>query len=434
MSDTLVNVALVLVFILIGGVFAATELALVSLREGQAKALAARGKRGARVARLVEDPNRFLAAVQVGVTLAGFLSAAFGAARLAVPVSDLLTDAGMSTGASDTVALVLVTLVISYFSLVFSELAPKRLALQRPEGVSMLFAPALDRIASLSRPVIWLLSKSTDLVVRLLGGDPHSKGEAITEEELRDMVAAHESLTKDERKLIDDVFAAGERQLREVMLPRTEVAFLDAGMTLQRALRETAEQPHSRYPVAGTSQDDVIGFLHVRDLMVPAANARGLRVADVAREVKMLPASKKVLPAMSEMRREGHHMAIVVDEYGGTAGIVTLEDLIEEVIGDIRDEYDVDEGDPLEIRGGEVEADGLLHLDEVRSVTGVSLPDGPYETLAGYVMATLGHVPRQGEAVEVDGHRLEVSELDGRRIARVRVTPLEPQEQLEESA
>ena len=433
MSDTWVNVALVLVFILIGGVFAATELALVSLREGQAKALAARSKRGARVARLVEDPNRFLAAVQVGVTLAGFLSAAFGAARLAVPVSDLLADAGMSTGASDTLALVLVTVVISYFSLVFSELAPKRLALQRPEGVAMAFAPALDRIASLSRPVIWLLSKSTDVVVRLLGGDPKSQGAPITEEELRDMVAAHESLTKDERKLIDDVFAAGERQLREVMLPRTEVAFLDAGMTLSRALRETAEQPHSRYPVAGTSQDDVIGFLHVRDLMVPAANARGLRVADVVREVKMLPASKRVLPAMSEMRREGHHMAIVVDEYGGTAGIVTLEDLIEEVIGDIRDEYDVDEGDPLRFRGGELEADGLLHLDEVRTVTGVSLPEGPYETLAGYVMATLGHVPRPGEAVEVDGHRLEVSELDGRRIARVRVTPLEPTE-LEESA
>ena len=432
-TDTWVNIALVLLFILIGGVFAATELALVSLREGQAKALAARGKRGQRVARLVEDPNRFLAAVQVGVTLAGFLSAAFGAARLAVPVSDLLTGAGLSTGASDTVALVLVTLVISYFSLVFSELAPKRLALQRPEGVSMLFAPALDRIATLSRPVIWLLSKSTDLVVRLLGGDPHSKGEAITEEELRDMVAAHESLTKDERKLIDDVFAAGERQLREVMLPRTEVAFLDAGMTLQRALRETAEQPHSRYPVAGTSQDDIIGFLHVRDLMVPPANARGLRVADLVREVKLLPASKRVLPAMSEMRREGHHMAIVVDEYGGTAGIVTLEDLIEEVIGDIRDEYDVDGGDPLQFHGGELEADGLLHLDEVRTVTGVSLPEGPYETLAGYVMATLGHVPRPGEAVEVDGHRLEVSELDGRRISRVRVTPLEPSE-LEESA
>jgi putative hemolysin len=432
-SGPWLDIVLVFVFILIGGVFAATELALVSLREGQARALASKGRRGERVARLVEDPNRFLAAVQVGVTLAGFLSAAFGAARLAVPVSDLLAQVGLSASASDTVALVLVTLVISYFSLVFSELAPKRLALQRAEGISLAFAPALDRIATLSRPVIWLLSKSTDLVVRMLGGDPMSQRETITEEELRDMVAAHESLTKDERKLIDDVFAAGERQLREVMLPRTEVAFLDAGMTLQRALRETAEQPHSRYPVAGTSQDDVIGFLHVRDLMVPPNNARGLRVADVAREVKMLPASKRVLPAMSEMRREGHHMAIVVDEYGGTAGIVTLEDLIEEVIGDIRDEYDVDGGDPLEFRGGEVEADGMLHLDEVRTVTGVSLPEGPYETLAGYVMATLGHVPRPGEAVEIDGHRLEVTELDGRRVARVRVTPLEPTE-LEESA
>jgi putative hemolysin len=426
---------LVLVFIVIGGVFAATELALVSLREGQARALGDKGRRGQRVAHLVANPNRFLAAVQVGVTLAGFLSAAFGAARLAVPVSTSLERTGLSEGAADTAALVLVTLVISYFSLVFSELAPKRLALQRPEGISLAFAPALDRIASLSRPVIWLLSKSTDLVVRLLGGDPNSQREVITEEELRGMVAAHESLTKDERKLIDDVFAAGERQLREVMLPRTEVAFLEVGMTRSRAVKVTAEQPHSRYPVAGSSQDDVIGFLHVRDLMVPASKARGMRVADVVREVKMLPGTKRVLPAMSEMRREGHHMAIVVDEFGGTAGIVTLEDLIEEVIGDIRDEYDVQEGDPLQFRGGEVEADGLLNLDEVRTVTGVVLPEGPYETLAGYVMATLGHVPRLGEAVEADGHRLEVSELDGRRVARVRVTPLELAEpQLVESA
>ena len=429
------DLVLVAVFILVGGVFAATELALVTLREAQAKALADKGKRGARVARLLSSPNRFLAAVQVGVTLAGFLSAAFGAARLAVPVSDAMVGAGLPKGASDTVALVLVTLVISYFSLVFSELAPKRLALQRPERVALLFAPLLDRIAVLFRPVIWLLSKSTDVVVRLLGGDPDSKREAISEDELRGLVAAHESLTKDERKLIDDVFAAGERQLREVMLPRTEVAFLEASMTLSRAIRETAEAPHSRYPVSGTSQDDVIGFLHVRDLMVPAARARGMRVADVVREVKSLPDSKKVLPAMSEMRREGHHLAIVVDEYGGTAGIVTLEDLIEEVIGDIRDEYDVEGDDPLRLRGGEVEADGLLNLDEVRTVTGVDLPEGPYETLAGYVMACLGHVPRLGEAVEVDGHRLEVSELDGRRTARVRVTPLVPSdEQLEESA
>jgi putative hemolysin len=431
-NDVLTNIAIVLGFTLVGGVFSAAEIAIVSLRDSQISAM--RGRRGERVQRLTSNPNRFLAAVQVGVTLAGFLSAAFGASRLAEPLGARLADHGLSRGPADTVAFILVVLLITYGSLVLGELAPKRLGLQRAESTAQRLAPLVDRIAMLFRPVIWLLSKSTDLVVRMLGGDPHAQGDGITEDELRGMVAAHESLSKDERKLIDDVFAAGERQLREVMLPRTEVAFLEASMTLSRAIKETAAQPHSRYPVAGSSQDDVIGFLHVRDLMVPAAKARGMRVADVVREVKLLPGSKRVLPAMSEMRREGHHMAIVVDEYGGTAGIVTLEDLIEEVIGDIRDEYDVGEDDPLRFRGGDVEADGLLNLDEVRTVTGVTLPEGPYETLAGYVMACLGHVPRTGEAVEVDGHRLEVSELDGRRIARVRVTPLEQEDDLVETA
>jgi putative hemolysin len=150
-----------------------------------------------------------------------------------------------------------------------------------------------------------------------------------------------------------------------------------------------------------------------------------MKVADVTRDVKLMPGTKRVLPAMSEMRREGHHLAIVVDEFGGTAGIVTLEDLIEEVIGDIRDEYDVREGDPLQFPGGDIEAEGLLNLDDMKTQTGVVLPDGPYETVAGFIMAGLGHVPRIGEAVEVDGHRLEVAELDGRRVARVRVVPLE---------
>jgi putative hemolysin len=432
-SDTLLNIGLIGVFILAGAVFAGAEIALVSLREGQVKAMAEKGRRGQKVAKLTSDPNRFLASVQVGVTLAGFLSAAFGAATLAGDLAPVLVDVGLPERFAETVALVLITLVISYFSLVFGELVPKRIGLQRAEGYAQLVGPTLDRIATLARPVIWLLSHSTNVVVRLLGLDPQEQREAITEDELRGLVAAHESLTTDERKLIDEVFAAGERQLREVMIPRTEVAFLDASMTVTRAMKLTAEQPHSRYPVARDSQDDVVGFVHVRDLFMPPARARGLKVADVVREVRQMPGSKRVLPAMSEMRREGHHMAIVVDEYGGTAGIVTLEDLIEEVIGDIRDEYDTGQPDPLSFRGGEVEADGLLNLDEVHEQTGVRLPEGPYETLAGYVMACLGHVPRVGEAVEVDGHRLEVTELDGRRAARVRVTPLEAVVQ-EESA
>ena len=425
MSDLAVNVLVVLAFTVVGGTFAAAEIAIVSLRDSQVKALADKGRRGQRVARLTGDPNRFLAAVQVGVTLAGFLSSAFGASRLAPPLADALVDAGLSQGLADGIAFVLVVLLITYVSLVLGELVPKRLGLQRAEGTATALGPLVDRIATLARPVIWLLSKSTNAVVRLLGLDPEEQSGAITEDELRGLVAAHESLTTDERKLIDEVFAAGERQLREVMIPRTEVAFLEAAMPVTRAMRVTAEQPHSRYPVTRDSQDDVVGFVHVRDLFMTPAKARGLKVADVAREVKLLPGTKTVLPAMSEMRREGHHLAIVVDEYGGTAGIVTLEDLIEEVIGDIRDEYDEGAADPLTFAGGEVQADGLLNLDEVHEQTGVRLPEGPYETLAGYVMSCLGHVPRLGDAVEVDGHRLEVTELDGRRAARVRVTPLE---------
>lgn len=417
------SVALVLLFITIGGTFAAAEIALISLRESQVQALSTRGRRGRRVAHLAKDPNRYLAAVQIGVTLAGFLSAAFGAATLADDLSPKLEDAGLSRGAAEGVALVGVTLFIAYVSLVVGELAPKRLGLQRAEGVALATAPILDRIAIASRPVIWVLSKSANAVVRLFGGDPHAGGAAMTEEELRGIVAAHTSLSADERRLIDEVFGAGETQLREVMIPRTEVAFLDGAMTVPRALRETKAAPHSRYPVIRGSSDDVIGFVHVRDL-VGTSTRRTVKVAEVAREVKMLPATKKVLPAMSEMRREGHHLAVVVDEYGGTAGIVTLEDLIEEVIGDIRDEYDVEDPSARTLRGGDKEVDGLLNLDEFAEQTGVVLPDGPYETVAGFMMNRLGHVPGSGDAVEHNGVRLKVAALDGRRVARVRVTSL----------
>jgi putative hemolysin len=419
----LLDIGIVLLFVLIGGVFAAAEIALVSLREGQVKSLAERGKRGLRVARLVADPNRFLAAVQIGVTLMGFLSAAFGAATLSERGAVGLAGLGVQPSVAGPLAFVGVTLIISYVSLVLGELVPKRLALQRSEGIAMALASPLDRLAGLFRPAIWLLGKTGDALVRLLGGDPHAGRESISGEELRDLVAAHESLGRDERALIDDVFSAGDRQVREVMLPRTEVEFLDGAMTVSRAARIAGASPHSRYPVVGESSDDVVGFVHLRDLLVRPDRDRSTTVADVAREVKRLPGTKRVLAALSEMRREGHHLAIVVDEYGGTDGIVTLEDLIEEVIGEIHDEYDTVPG----AAGGRPdELDGLSNLDEVQERTGLELPDGPYETLAGYVMASLGTLPTVGAEVEVAGWKLAVTELDGRRASRVRVIPPAP--------
>jgi putative hemolysin len=427
-GEVLANVGLVLLFVLIGGVFAATEIALVSLRDTQLTQIALRGRRGARVAALARNPNRFLSAVQIGVTAAGFFSAAFGATTLSDDLAPVLVGWGFGQTAAELTALIGITLAIVYVSLVLGELAPKRVALQRAASVSMIVAPPLDRFATLMRPVIWLLSKSTDVVVRLLGGDPAASREQISEEELREMLSAHEGLGEEERKIVEDVFATGDRQVREVMRPRTEVDFLDAGMPVYQAVKTATTMPHSRYPVVRGSADDVVGFVHVRDLFSPEIANTSVRVGEIARDILLLPDTKRVLPAMTDMRRVGGHIAVVVDEYGGTAGIVTLEDLVEELVGEIRDEYDTDES-PARSTEGEVEVDGLLNIEDFAEQTGVELPDGPYETVAGYVVAALGRLPDRGDVIEIDGHSLEVVALDGRRVSRLRLTSAAAPEQ-----
>jgi putative hemolysin len=417
------DIVIVLVIVLIGGFFAASEMALVSLREGQIHRLSQRGKRGQKAAKLAQDPNRFLSSVQIGVTLATLVSGVYGSATLVGFLERELVRLGMGSGWADAVAFVVVTVLITFVTLILGELAPKRIALQRVEAVSLLSAPTLDRISVLARPLVWLLSVSTDLVVRLLGGNPKANRNVMTEEELRDLVVSNQALSPDERRIVSEVFDAGKRQIREVLRPRTEVEFVEADLPLSDAASLAVSVPYSRLPVYQGSYDNVIGFVHVRDLLDPARANRPLTVGQVSRHVKFMPNSKTVLAALSEMRRERAHLAIVVDEYGGTAGIVTLEDLVEELIGDIRDEYDVEQDQPRRLLGGAVEVDGLLNLHEFAEQTGIALPEGPYETAAGFVLAGLGEVPAVGNSVEVDGSRLTVTEMDGRRIARLRIAP-----------
>lgn len=339
-GEVLTNVGLILLFICIGGVFSGAEMALVSLRDSQVKNLASRGKRGEAVARLVGDPNLFLSAVQIGVTVSGFLSASFGGATLAPALSPLLVGLGLPSGVANTLALVLITVAISYFSIVLGELTAKRIAMQRAEGFSLAVAPLVDTIARVARPVIWFLGKSTDVAVRLLGGDPKASREEVSDEEIRQMVIGSQTLGDEERHIVDEVFEAGDRSLREVMVPRTEVDFLPGEMPAYKAIREVQGAPHSRYPVTDGSRDRVLGFLHVRDLMDLDPATRSTPIRQLVRPVLSLPETVRILRAMSDMRRAHSHLAIVKDEYGGTSGIVTLEDLVEELIGDITDEYD----------------------------------------------------------------------------------------------
>ena len=271
----------------------------------------------------------------------------------------------------------------------------------------------------IARRLARVVIRAADALSALLGADRSEGREQISEEELRDLIAANTRLDPVERRIIDEVLTAGASLVREVMRPRTEVMFLAAGLTLTEAAQMVRAQTHTRYPVVDGTQDDVVGFVHLRDLLIRPDGDGRMTIGELTREVKRLPASKRVLAALSEMRRERHHLAVVVDEYGGTAGIVTLEDLIEELVGEIHDEYDA-EPDPVP---GAVPADldGRLNLADFAERSGFDLPPGPYETVGGFVMAGLGRLPAVGDEVVVqdEGWVLRVLTLDGRRVARV---------------
>ncbi|MGC5075585.1 hemolysin family protein [Agrococcus sp. DT81.2] len=421
-EELALNIALVVAFVLIGGVFAATEMALVTLREGQINALAARGRRGAKVAALARNPNTFLSAVQIGVTVAGFASAAFGASALSPSVAPLLTGVGLGEQAADTVATVVLTLLIAYLSLVLGELAPKRLALQRNATFAYAVAPVLNGFAIVMKPVIWFLSVSTNVVVRLLGGDPHKTGEEMTEDEVRDIVSSHAGFPAEERRILDDVFSLRDRQLSEVMRPRPEVVALDSTSSIQEAAEAVRDQPYSRYPLLDRTIDDITAFVHIRDLFDAVQRGSAAALADIGRPIPYFPATARVLPTLSTMRAEGHHIAVVVDEYGGTDGIVTLEDLLEEVVGEIFDEYDTDTvPGELPTEGGTV--DGRLNFQDFEDATGIRLPQSAADTVAGFVIERLGRLARTGDVVSVDGATLQVTAIDRRRISELLVTP-----------
>ena len=426
MSTVVIQIIVVLVIICVGGFFAASEMALVSLREGQIRALGKRGRRGQKTARLAQDPNRFFSAVQIGVTLATLVSGAYGAETLASAFKSWLVKQHLSPGWAGPVSFLVVTIVITFFSLILGELAPKRIGLQRAPALALLAGPLLDRIATLARPFVWLLTKCTNLVVAVFGADPRIGRQAMTEQEVRELVASTQTISPDERKIVSEVFDAGKRQIREVLVPRTEVVFLDAETPVAEAAEIAAGVPHSRLPVYQDSYDNVTGFVHVRDLLGPGVAKNEVPVSRISRPVKFLPISKTVLSSLSEMRRERAHLAVVIDDYGGTAGIVTLEDLVEELIGDIRDEYDIEQDHATKLPAGDVEVDGLLNLDEFTEQTGIELPEGPYETVAGYVLAVLGDLPSAGDTIQVAGRTITVTELDGRRIARLLVAAVTP--------
>ncbi|SCL46421.1 putative hemolysin [Micromonospora citrea] len=421
------QLALVGVLVVLNAVFAGSEMALVSLRDSQIQRLERASRAGRVLARLAKDPNRFLATIQIGITLAGFLASAAAAVSLARPLVPLLSALG---GAAETVAIVVVTLALTFVTLVFGELAPKRIAMQAAERWALLVARPLDLLASITRPAVWALGATSDLVVRLVGLNPKHEPDEIGPDELRDIVSGNHGFTKEQRTIIAGAVEIADRQLKAVLVPRLQVFTLDSGTTAESARLLLAATGHSRAPVTRHGGlDDAVGVIHLRDLV-------GVRddrpVDECVRPPMLLPDSLPVVDALRQFKAERQHIALVVDERGAVDGIVTLEDILEEIVGEIYDETDRD------VRAVRTEPDGALLLPGTFPVhdlpdVGVELPGRPagdYTTIAGLVLTCLGHIPTvAGESVSVDGWELEVTGIDHRAITGVRLRrPAAPDE------
>ncbi|HYG57997.1 MAG TPA: hemolysin family protein [Symbiobacteriaceae bacterium] len=413
---------LIAALILINAFFAAAEIAVVSSRHVRIRQMAEQGNRSAKaVLRLMEDHSRFLATIQVGITLAGFLASASAAVGLSEDFGRFLQGFGLASGAAESAALVIVTLVLSYFTLVLGELVPKRMALQAPERIALIVAPAVGFLSRVTGPFTALLTKSTNLVVRLLGGKVEQKDESISEEELRFYVEEHEELEDAEKKIISGVFDFGDRLVRQVMVPRPDMECIHQDATLLAAMEQVRKHGYWRYPVYREDYDDIVGIITVKDLVFHVdGRAAETPVSSIMRPMRVVPESKHALALLKEMQVADEQMAIVIDEYGGVAGLVTLEDLLQEIVGEVAEE-------PPDRNGGPTEQllDATDTVEEIVDRLDIPLAQSPnYETLAGYILHALGAVPSVGATLEVGGWRLVVAQMDGHRIDKVKAIPI----------
>jgi putative hemolysin len=417
MAGVWAQIALVLLLVLVNAAFSGSEIAVISLREGQLRRLEQRGGRGRLAARLARDPNQLLSTVQIGITLAGFLASAVAAVSLAQP---LVGPLGFLGNAARPTAIVLVTIVLTFVTLVLGELAPKRLALARAEAWAVRAAGPLAAVATATRPAVWLLSNATDLAVRLAGGDPNARREEMTQQEIRELVTSAVGVPEAQREILTGAFELTSRRLRDVVVPRRDVIALPADAPVGAALGVLVEATHSRAPVYEGDLDHILGMVTIGDL-VGASGA----VRDRMRPTLVLPESMRVLESLRRLQSERQQLAVVINEYGGTEGIVTLEDLLEELVGEIYDEFDPDSQAIVAQPDGSIVLPGSYPVHDLPDL-GVALPGGDYTTVAGLVLDRLGRLAEPGDQVEVDGWRLEVGGVDNHAITEVRLVPTRP--------
>lgn len=419
----------VVLLTLVNAFFAMSEIAIITLNDTKMKKLAEGGhKSAAKVVKLTSDSSGFLATIQVGVTLAGFLSSAFAASRFAQYLVPLLQKMKLSESAADTVATVLITIILSFFTLVFGELVPKKIGMQRAEQISYRIVDILLFVGKIFKPFVWLLSQTTNAVTRLLGFDPFAEEETMTEEEILMMVDVGGEkgvIEETERDMIANIFEFGDTTASEVMTHRTEIAAVENTETVADVVKLAMEEGFSRIPVFEEDLDTILGVVYVKDLLkyVSQENSGSIPVTEILRPVYFIPESKRLDNLFSEMTEKKVQMAIVVDEYGGTSGIITMEDLIESILGNIQDEYDDEEEEISQVSDNCFTVDGTTMLDEVSDLIGVELPEGDYDTIAGFIVTSLERIPGENEhpMITYGPATLTVEQVEDRRISKIMI-------------
>lgn len=438
MSDVplIVNLLILFILILINAFFSATEIAVITLNDNKVRKDAEEGNQIAgKLLRLIEEPGSFLATIQVGVTLAGFLSSAFAADIFA----DRLYQAiNVDLPIVKTASVIVITIILAYFSLVFGELVPKRIAQHNPEKLANAVAGIITMLRKVMKPFVFLLNGSTNLVLRLLHIDPTVTSRIVTEEEIRMMIDVGReagNIHEEEKEMINKIFEFNDKEVSEIMTHRTGIVSLDVEADYDEVLELAVHEKYTRIPVYEDNVDNIIGVLHIKDLLYHAAEGFDgpFSLRQMIRPPVFVPESKNIDELFRDMQRDHTQMAIAIDEYGGTAGIVTIEDLLEEIVGNIQDEYDEEE---LEIERKDDQhwiASGQADLDEVGTAINVEFPDDDFETLGGLVINLLGRIPEENELPEVSWEDIhfKVLAMDEKRIAKVeiqRISQVDPEE------
>lgn len=432
-GSIILKIIVLFALIFVNAFFAMSEIAIISLNDNKIEKMAEDGdKKAKQVLKLTKDSSGFLSTIQIGVTLAGFLTSATASQSFAVMITEKLSETNVVNyiplGVISVISTVLITVIMSYFSLVLGELAPKKIAMHNPQKVSFAVVPVLLFVNKTMKPFVRLLSASTNGIVRLCGIDPDADEEVVTEEEIRMMVdvGQEKGVIEDvQKEMINNIFEFDDMDVGDIMTHRTDVEFIDIDEPLSESVARAVKFGYSRFPVFRDDQDNIVGIIYIKDLLkyIGSSIPKTKGIKDFMRDTYFVPETKQCSELLTEMLEKHVQMAIVVDEYGGTAGIVTLEDAIEAIVGNIQDEYDDEDEEISQINENTFTIDGITDIEEVEEKLDIKIPDGDYDTLGGFIISLLGFIPDgENEAVaEFRNIRFTVLNVEERRIGKVKV-------------